>query len=41
MFFTTDPALRGLLAGCGAVVKALAAVTLGDRWVVCPFASRC
>ena len=30
MFFTTDPASRGLLAGCGAVVKAPASVALGD-----------
>ena len=41
MFFTTDPASRGLLAGCGAVVKVPAAVALNDGWVVCPFASGC
>jgi len=28
MFFTTDPASKGLLAGCGAVVEAPAAVAL-------------
>ena len=41
MFFTTYPALKGLLAGCGVVVKAPAVVTLGDGWAVCPFTSGC
>jgi len=41
MFFITDLALRGLLAGCGAVVKILAAVVLDNRWMVYPFMSSC